>query len=468
MKFDELSLSDKPVIKTTLPGSISKIYLHNQSLHEGKIVSYPKGSPIAIKQAKGATIMDMDGNIFLDFFGGAGVIATGHCNPIITEAIRDIPSTLTHSLDFPNKYREDLVDLVLKILPPKMRDHSKIAFGGPTGSDAVESAIKLGKVITKRTPIIAFEGAYHGMTSGAVTLNSGKFWKKDYIPMIPEVHFVPFAYDYRNPFKASNSLENAEMTANFYEHVLDDPHSGICDPALTIVEPIQGEGGSIVPHESFIRRIEEISRNNLVPICFDEIQAGFCRTGKFFSCEHSNATPDILTMSKALGGGFPLSAIAYHEDLDKWGKAAHIGTFRGNIIAMVAGKTSIEFMIENDLTSYAEQLGNFILEELKPLERKSPIVGEVRGKGLMIAIEIVSNKVSKNPSSTLCTAIRDEIFQQGIIIETGGHYSNVLRFLPPLILTYAQAKTGIEIIKCAIEKIVKTLDLFKLDQGESK
>ncbi len=455
MKFEDLSFSSEPQIKTTIPGDKSRIFLDKQSNLEGNIVSYPKGSPIAIQKAMGATIMDMDGNIFLDFFGGAGVMATGHCNPYINEAIKEVPTTLTHALDFPNKYRQDLVETILKVLPQKMRDTSKVAFGGPTGSDAVESAIKLGKFVTKRTPIIAFEGAYHGMTAGAASLNSGKFWKKNFIPMLPEVHFVPYAYDYRSAFNASSSAENAELTANFYEHVLDDPHSGVCDPALTIIEPIQGEGGSVVPHESFIHKIEQISRKYSVPVCFDEIQAGFCRTGKFFSCEHSNATPDIMTISKALGGGFPLSAIVYHEDLDQWHKAAHIGTFRGNIIAMAAGKASIDFMVENSLPAYAEDLGNYFLQVLKPLEQKSAIVGEVRGRGLMVAIEIVEDKESKTPGTALCTAIRDEILQHGVIIETGGHYSNVLRFLPPLILTRAQAKAGLAIIVAAIEKIEK-------------
>ena len=417
MKFEELSLTSEPRISTPIPGIKSQARLKRQTELEGKIVSYPKGSPIAIKEAKGATIVDMDGNIFLDFFGGAGVMATGHSNPTIIEAVKDIPSILTHTLDFPHIYREELIEAVKRILPDKIRNNSKIAFGGPTGSDAVESAIKLAKVVTKRSPIIAFEGAYHGMTAGACSLTSGKFWKKNYIPMLPEVHFVPYAYSYRCAFKTSSPADNAQMTANYYEHVLEDPHSGVCDPALTIVEPIQGEGGSIVPHESFIKKIAKISNQYSVPICFDEIQAGFCRTGKYFSFEHSNATPDIITLSKALGGGFPLSAIVYHEDLDVWEKAGHIGTFRGNVIAMAAGKASIDFMVENSLPSYAEELGNYFMQELKPLEKKSVIVGEVRGKGLMIGIEIVENKEKKTPGTKLCTAIRDEIFQKGVIIK---------------------------------------------------
>ncbi|MHA1720988.1 MAG: aminotransferase class III-fold pyridoxal phosphate-dependent enzyme, partial [Promethearchaeota archaeon] len=215
MKFEELSLTSEPRISTPIPGIKSQARLKRQTELEGKIVSYPKGSPIAIKEAKGATIVDMDGNIFLDFFGGAGVMATGHSNPTIIEAVKDIPSILTHTLDFPHIYREELIEAVKRILPDKIRNNSKIAFGGPTGSDAVESAIKLAKVVTKRSPIIAFEGAYHGMTAGACSLTSGKFWKKNYIPMLPEVHFVPYAYSYRCAFKTSSPADNAQMTANY-------------------------------------------------------------------------------------------------------------------------------------------------------------------------------------------------------------------------------------------------------------
>ncbi|MHA1224398.1 MAG: aspartate aminotransferase family protein [Candidatus Heimdallarchaeaceae archaeon] len=222
---------------------------------------------------------------------------------------------------------------------------------------------------------------------------------------------------------------------------------------MTIIEPIQGEGGSIVPHKSFVKRIAEISNKYEIPITFDEIQAGFCRTGKFFSSEHSGASPDIITLSKALGGGFPLSAIAYREDLDVWTKAAHIGTFRGNVTAMAAGAVSIDFMLENNLASYVDELGNYLLRKLEKCEKNSAIVGEVRGKGLMLGVEIVEDKETKKPSPELCYRIRDEMFQKGVIIEIGGHYNNVLRFLPPLIITKKIAETGIDICISAIEKI---------------
>ncbi|OLS32133.1 MAG: Diaminobutyrate--2-oxoglutarate aminotransferase [Candidatus Heimdallarchaeota archaeon AB_125] len=457
MKFDELSFSEAPLIKNELPGIKSREILSLQEKLEGSPVSYPKGSPIAIKQGFGATIKDADDNIFIDFFGGAGVLALGHCNSYIDEKVREVQKKITHTLDFPTRVRIDLVEKIQEILPGNLKNNSKVIFGGPTGSDAVESAIKLSKTITKRHGIIAFEGAYHGMTSGALALTSGKFWKKNYMPLIPEVHFVPYAYSYRCPFRSKTAVECAEASANYYEHVLEDPHSGVVDPAMTIIEPIQGEGGSIVPHESFIRRIAEISNKYEVPIVFDEIQAGFCRTGKFFSSEHSNATPDIMTLSKALGGGFPLSAIAYRQDLDVWSKAAHIGTFRGNVSAMAAGSASIDFMLKNKLANYVEELGEYLLNKLKTIEKSSSIVGEVRGKGLMLGIEIVYDKDTKKPSPELCSKIRDEMFQRGVIIEIGGHYDNVLRFLPPLIITRKLAETGIEICIESIEKVENSI-----------
>ncbi len=453
MKFEELSFDKAPVLKSEIPGPSSRKILNLQEKLEGRTVSYPKSSPIAFAQGFGATIKDVDGNIFIDFFGGAGVLALGHCNPYVEEKVIEIQKNITHTLDFPTEIRLELVEKIQKVLPGDLKNNSKIVFGGPTGSDAVESAIKLSKTITKRHGIIAFEGAYHGMTSGALAITSGKFWKKNYLPLIPEVHFVPFAYSYRCPFKTKTEEECANACANYYEHILEDPHSGIVDPAMTIIEPIQGEGGSIVPHKSYIKKIADISRKYEIPIVFDEIQAGFCRTGKFFSSEHSGATSDIMVLSKALGGGYPLSAIAYRQDIDVWSKAAHIGTFRGNVTAMAAGSISIDFMLENNLTNYVEELGNYLLKKLEKSEKDSSIIGEVRGKGLMIGIEVVEDKESKKPSPELCSKIRDEMFQKGVIIEIGGHYNNVLRFLPPLIITKTIAETGVDICIEAIEKI---------------
>ena len=452
MKFENLNFEEAPKINIEPPGPKSKKFLQLQREIEGNAVSYPRSIPLVIDEGKGATIKDVDGNIYIDFFGGAGVLTVGHCNPFIMKAVKKQQKKITHTLDFPTEIRLELIEKLRKVMPNNLKENIKVQFGGPTGSDAVEMAIKLVKYYTNRHSLIAFEGGYHGMTAGACTLNSGKFWKEKYIPMIPEVHFIPYAYCYRCPFNKTRESCYLEC-ASFYEHVLEDPHSGVVQPAAAIIEPIQGEGGSIIPPDEYVKRIEEISRKYDVPIVFDEIQAGFCRTGKFFSFQHSGATPDIITMSKALGGGFPLSAIAYRNELDVWEKAAHIGTFRGNVTAMAAGAASIDFMIENNLADYAEKLGEYMFRKLEKIKKNSDIVGDVRGRGLMLGVEIVESKETKKPSDKLADAIRTESFKRGVLIEIGGHYNNVARFLPPLVITKELAGTGIDIIKETIEVV---------------
>ncbi|MFX1285985.1 MAG: aspartate aminotransferase family protein [Promethearchaeota archaeon] len=456
MRFEELSFAEAPIINEKLPGTMSLKILKRQKEIEGSAISYPIDIPLVMDEARGATIKDVDGNVFLDFFAGAGVLALGHCNPIILEAVKKQQNKLTHSLDFPTTIRLELIECIRSIMPGNLKDKVKVQFGGPTGSDAVESAIKLAKYYTNRHSLISFEGGYHGMTATACSLTSGKFWKEKYIPMIPEVHFVPYAYCYRCPFNRTRADCSLEC-ASYYEHILEDPHSGVVQPASAIIEPIQGEGGSIVPPKEFIKKIEEISRSYNVPIIFDEIQAGFCRTGEFFSFQHSEASPDIITMSKALGGGFPLSAIAYREDFDVWKKASHIGTFRGNVTAMAAGVASIQFFKENNINNHVNEIGTFMLNELKTLENDSEIVGDVRGKGLMLGVEFVENKETKKPSAEFAAKVREESFSQGILVEVGGHYNNVVRFLPPLIITKEFTRIGIDIFKEVIDKIEREI-----------
>ncbi|MFW9779345.1 MAG: aspartate aminotransferase family protein [Candidatus Heimdallarchaeota archaeon] len=454
MKFEELNYDEAPQIRTELPGPKAIALLSKQKKIEGDAISYPRGIPLVLEEGRGATVQDIDGNIFIDFFAGAGVLALGHCNPQIMDAVKTQQQKLTHTLDFPTKIRLKLIELLRSLMPGQLKDTVRIQFGGPTGSDAVEMAIKLAKYYTQRHGLISFEGAYHGMTAGASSLTSGKYWKEKYIPMLPEVHFVPYAYCYRCAFDRTPNDCGLEC-ASYYEHVLEDPHSGVVLPAGTIVEPIQGEGGSIIPPDSFIPSIRNTSEDYHVPIIFDEIQAGFYRTGELFSFQHYDAIPDIITMSKALGGGFPLSAIAFKEELNIWRKGAHIGTFRGNVTAMAAGVASIEFMLENNIGNYAKSIGALIKKRLSKLEETSSIVGDVRGKGLMLGLEMVEDKETKKPSSKLARTLRTECFRRGLLIEIGGHYDNVARFLPPLILTDELARIATDIIIESVESIEK-------------
>ncbi len=454
MDFKSLSFPKAPVIKIQPPGPRSKEHLDYQSTHEGSAVSYPRGMPMALSRAQGATVEDVDGNVYIDFFGGAGVMNVGHSNPMVLESVSEQLSRLTHSLDIPSEPRKALVDALLSLLPDPLQ---KIFFGGPTGSDAVEAALKLAKYNTRRQTMISFEGAYHGMSSGALSLSSGLSFKEDFLPLIPEVHFVPYAYCYRCAFGKESGSCDMECV-KYLEHVLEDPHSGVGKPAALIVEAIQGEGGSIVPPELFLTGIREVCDKNQIIMIVDEIQAGLCRTGKMFAFEHSGILPDIMTLSKGLGGlGFPISCIVYKEELDKWPPGKHIGTFRGNVIAYSAGAAAIQFMVENNLAEHSSKLGEKILSWLINIEKDSSIVGDVRGKGLMLGIELVKEKASKEPAPDLAQRVRTICHQHGLLVEIGGHFSNVVRFLPPLVLTEEMAQKGIEIFTDSIREVEKKL-----------
>jgi diaminobutyrate-2-oxoglutarate transaminase len=450
LDFGDLSFPGAPSIKILPPGPKSREYLTYQSSHEGSTVSYPKGMPMAIQRAKGATVEDVDGNLYVDFFGGAGVMNVGHSNPAVVQAVVKQIGELTHALDFPTPSRKLLTETLSALLPQKL---NRLSFGGPTGSDAVESALKLAKYNTKRQPIIAFEGSYHGMTTGALSLTSGRHFREPFLPLAPEVHFVPYAYCYRCPFNQTPDKCNLEC-ALYLDHVLEDPHSGVGKPAAIIVEPIQGEGGSIVPPAQFIPKVRQICDKYEAVMIADEVQSGFCRTGKMFAFEHTNTVPDIVTMSKALGGiGLPISGIAYQEKLNTWPAAQHIGTFRGNVAAYAAGAVALDFMVSTKLADHALNLGERMLSSLRELEKDSGIVGDVRGKGLMLGIEFVKDKATKEPAPETAHSVRTACHRRGLLMEIGGHYNNVARFLPPLVLTNELAEKGLAIFIDSVKDV---------------
>jgi diaminobutyrate-2-oxoglutarate transaminase len=451
VSLSQLSFDVAPKITGELPGPKSKKLLDKQTELEGGAVSYPRGAPVAFGQAYGATIKDVDGNVFIDFFGGAGVLNVGHCNPDVVEAVKTQVESLTHSLDFPTQSRIDLVEQMMLIAPAGLKNSSKVLFGGPTGSDAVESSIKLAKQNTRRQNMIAFEGSYHGMTTGALACCSGKKFKENYLPLAPEVHFTPYAYCYRCVF-GMEYPDCGIKCADYLEHILKDPHSGVVDPAAIIVEPVQGEGGSIAPPPDFISRVRQLSKDYSILLICDEIQAGLGRTGKMWSCEHSGITPDIMTISKGIGGGLPLSAIMYNKSLDIWKPGAHIGTFRGNVLAMAAGSAALKFMKEYDLPKHSAELGKIMLKSMKELEERH-YVGEVRGSGLMIGIEFVKNKKTKEPFTEMAQNVRLECYKHGVLVELGGHYNNVIRFLPPLVLTRELAEKGLNVVSDVIKSL---------------
>jgi diaminobutyrate-2-oxoglutarate transaminase len=440
--FEDMHFSPAPDLATEVPGPRSRELLAEQAHLESNARSYPREVPIAIEQGLGATMRDADGNTFIDFFAGAGVLNVGHSNPAVLAAAAEQQRHLVHALDFPTSTRLRLLAKLKSVLPGALRQRARFHFGGPTGSDAVEAALKLVRTHTERESIIAFQGSYHGMTAGALSVTS------DVSAGGPEsspVHFMPYPYCYRCPLGLQP--DSCQMAcAKLLETSLSDPHSGIPKPAGVIIEPIQGEGGTIVAPEGYLAEVRRITVEHDIPLIFDEIQTGFARTGTMFACEHDGVTPDVMTLSKGLGGiGYPLSCIAYDEKLDSWTPGAHIGTFRGHQVAMAAGSAAIDFMIEEDLAAYAGELGELAFELLEEQVPTLASVGEVRGRGLMIGVELVKDRHTKEPWPELAAELRLACCQRGLIIEVGGHYANVARFLPPLVISRGLLEQGIEI-----------------------
>ncbi|MBN2049771.1 MAG: aspartate aminotransferase family protein [Spirochaetales bacterium] len=445
-----LSWPEAPKILVEPPGPKSREILKKQADWESSAVSYSRGMPMAIARGKGATIEDADGNIYIDMFGGAGVMAVGHAHPEVLEAAHRQIDKATHTLDIPSETREELVETLRGLLPAEL---SRIFFGGPTGSDAVEQALKLAKWNTGRNGIIAFEGGYHGMTGASLALTTDSGHRDGVGQLVPDVHFVPYDYTYRQPFGCPDT-ESDLYAAAWLDRVLSDSHSGISKPAAVIIEAIQGEGGSIVPNPRFLRNIREITRRHDVLLICDEIQCGLGRTGKMFAFEYSGIVPDIVTMSKALGGvGFPISAIAYRESLNTWPAGKTIGTFRGNMVAFAAGNAALKFMVREEIPARAAALGEKVLSGLKEIEKKSSIVGEARGIGLMMGIEMVKDKKTKEPAPEYAKKVRSYAHRKGVMIEVGGHHNNVARLLPPLVIPEELALKGVAIIGEVIEQI---------------
>lgn len=447
--FEDFQFAPAPAVDGPLPGPRSRAMLAEQGRLESRARTYPRSLPIAMEAGLGATLRDVDGNTFIDFFAGAGVLNVGHSHPAVLQAAAQQQQRLVHALDFPTPAKSRLMQILRPLLPGQLAHSGIFHFGGPTGSDAVESAIKLAQFCTGRNGLVAFQGSYHGMTAGARSVSSDSGLPG---PDVAHVHFLPYPYAYRSPIGSS---EEAcwQACAALLESCLTDPLSGVPMPAAVIVEPIQGEGGTIVPPSGFLSAVRRITSEHGVLLIIDEIQTGFGRTGNMFACEREQVSPDIVTLSKALGGiGYPLSCIAYDSRLDQWEPGAHIGTFRGHQVAMAAGATAIDFIVQAALPSRAMELGDRALNFLRLAAEDLPSIGDVRGRGLLIGIELVRDPFSKEPWPELAGGVLRACASRGLICEIGGHFGNVIRFLPPLTISQRLLDRGLEIFATSLRE----------------
>lgn len=437
-------------------------YLERQKCYESNARSYPRRIPIAIKKAKGIHVTDVDGNVYVDCLSGAGSLALGHNHPLIHAAIQQcIDNHLPLlTLDLTTPVKDEFVEALFSILPKDFRKNTKVQFCSPSGADAVEAAIKLAKTATGRSSVFSFSGSYHGMTNGALSLTANTKVKNPELNLMKDVFFLPYPYSYRCPFGIGGE-EAERVSLHYIENLLKDSHSGVNVPAAFILEAVQGEGGTIPASPFWLQGIRRITSKYNIPLIIDEIQAGIGRTGDMFAFEESGITPDIVVMSKAIGGSLPLSLVVYKEYLDVWKSGAHAGTFRGNQMAMATGTVVLNYMKEHNILENVNHVGKYIKEELNKLKEEFPCIGEVRGRGLIIGVEIVDTSVAPNHINSypvnpeLSSKIQQECLKNGLIIETGGRESCVLRMLPPLNIEIYQATEIIEILKKSIKSAIQ-------------
>ncbi|EQB4928709.1 diaminobutyrate--2-oxoglutarate transaminase, partial [Pseudomonas aeruginosa] len=364
--------------------------LERQSRQESNARSYPRRIPLALKKARGLLVEDVEGRTFIDCLAGAGTLALGHNHPVVIEAIRQVlaDELPLHTLDLTTPVKDQFVQDLFGLLPLALAAEAKIQFCGPTGTDAVEAALKLVRTATGRSTILSFQGGYHGMSQGALGLMGNLGPKKPLGAVLSTgVQFLPYPYDYRCPFGLGGEA-GVKANLHYLENLLNDPEGGVQLPAAVIVEVVQGEGGVVPANLDWLRGLRRITEQAGVALIVDEIQSGFARTGRMFAFEHAGIVPDVVVLSKAIGGSLPLAVVVYREWLDKWQPGAHAGTFRGNQMAMAAGSAVMRYLKEHDLAAHAAAMGERLAEHLRILQRDYPQLGDIRGRGLMLGVEI--------------------------------------------------------------------------------
>lgn len=433
-----------PQIVVPPPGPKAQSLLARQKKVDSNVLVYPSQIPLAPEKGLGATITDADQNVFIDFSGGVGVLNVGHSNPDVVKAVKDQAGRLTHALDFPGPPRVRLSEKLVAIAPGAMQNDSRVFLCGPTGADAVEAAVKLGKYYSGKPGVISFEGGWHGVTGAGLAATGKKGAKDKFLPLMPEVYIVPYAYCYRCVFGLEYPFCDLQC-AKYLEHIVRDPDSGATSPGTILIEPIQGEGGIVVPPPSYLKEVRRIATQYGLVLIMDEIQTGFARTGKMFCCEHAEVTPDILTVSKTMGGGLPLAAALIKKEFDTWPSGAHVGTFRGNLLSCAAGLAALEFIETAGLVERAERLGQKAWEHLHGLAEKSRYIGDLRGQGLYLGAEFVRDKTTKVPAPEILQQLQERCFQKGLVLWKGGRWNNVARFLPALVISEDLLLQGIDI-----------------------
>ena len=433
-----------PEIRTPLPGPKAQAIIARDT--QVVSTSYTRDYPLVIARGEGAFVEDVDGNVFLDCTAGIAVTSTGHSHPDVVRAIADQSSRFLHmsGTDF---YYELQVQLgeVLSAIAPMPGPHR--TFFGNSGTEANEAALKLAKFSTKRHNIIAFFGSFHGRSMGSLSLTASKLTqRRGFGPFVPGTYHAPYANCYRCPIGLKPESCAAECL-RFLEELLFVHLVSPEEVAAIMVEPIQGEGGYVVPPNVFLERLRALTRQHGMLLIVDEVQSGMGRTGRMFAIEHAAVEPDVVTMAKGIASGLPLGVATARSDLMSWPPGTHASTFGGNPVACAASLATIRLLREG-LVRNAEVVGTHLMAGVRSLMEKHPIIGDVRGRGLMIGIELVRDRATKERATTERDAVVREAFTRGLLLLGAG--ANAIRMSPPLVLTAAQADTAVRLLDQAI------------------
>ena len=407
-----------------------------------------KVQPVVIERANGATITDTEGRNYIDCFSGIAVINAGHCNERVIEAAKAQMDKLVHccSYVYHSQPTADLAEKLAYITPGRLQK----SFFGNGGAEAIEGALRLAKQFTGKTELIALQASFHGRSYAALSITGNNARKRRGGPYMVGCTFLPAPYCYRCFYELEYPQCRLRCARALEDIIRFDTYDSV---AAFIAEPILGEGGIITPPDEYFLEIEKILKNHGILLLIDEVQTGFCRTGKMFGIEHYGVEPDIMVMAKGIADGFPLSAfIAREEVADSFKPGDHLSTFGGNPVSCAASLANIEFMLESDLASQALEKGEFLKKELAKLAKRHKIMGEIRGKGLMVGIELVRDE-QKTPASTEGNKIRDFCRESGLLPGLGGIYGNVLRIQPPLVIRNEELIEVVKILDSAFAQI---------------
>jgi len=408
--------------------------------------SYPRGYPFAMSHGKGTEVWDVDGNRFLDFMAGIAVASTGHAHPKVVKAIKDQAEKFIHiSSDF---YHEKWIELGEKLAEIAPFDDYGVSFMTNSGTEAVETAIKLARYHTGRSNFIGFTGAFHGRTMGAVTFTASKpKYHKGFYPLMNGVLHAPYPNPYRPVLERRKGEDDGETVVRYIKEQILDHILPPEEVAGILVETIQGEGGYIVPPPCFFPALRELCDKHDILLIVDEVQCGMGRTGKWWAIEHFGVEPDIVTAAKGIASGMPLGACIARREIMDWEKGSHGNTFGGNPISCAASLATID-LIEQEYMQNAAEVGQYTLDALAEIQSRHPSIGDVRGLGLMIGVEFVKDRASREPAGELTERVVNLAFERGLLMLSCGQ--SVIRIAPPLSISRSEVDEGLAIFEEAV------------------